>query len=169
MKFFDKKESENTNQPYVPATTGGYTQPSPAPEPPKAPSSPMRPVGQTTLGPNCSIKGDLKCDENLLVQGVVEGSIETTRDVTIGPEGKVRASIRASNVVISGIVIGNVTALNKVDLAPSGQLQGNIRAPKLSIAESALFKGSIDMSPPDPVSDRTEKERKVQPQLQPNP
>ena len=81
--------------------------------------------------------------------------METTKDVFVGPEGMVRANIRAANIVISGKVHGDIVATNKVDLAPSAQLQGNIHAPKLAIAESALFKGSIDMSAPGPsASDR---------------
>jgi cytoskeletal protein CcmA (bactofilin family) len=77
----------------------------------------------------------------------------------VGPEGKVFANIKAGNVTISGKVIGNVTASGKVNLAPAGLLQGNIHAPKLAIAESALFRGSIDMRPQEHPASAEREER----------
>lgn len=119
-------------------------------------------VNQTVIGSSLMIKGDVTSEEDILVHGFVEGSIETSGDVIVGPEGKVFASIKANNVSISGKVIGNVNASNKVNLAPSGLLQGNIRAPKLSIAEAALFRGNIDMRPAETAapSEREEYPRK---------
>lgn len=157
MKFFDpKKKDEYPGQDSTPAPA--WTPPSYQTMPVvegKTPSSPARTVNsQTIIGNTLSVKGDIKSEENITIHGMVEGTIDTTMDVVVGQEGRVRAAIRANNVTISGAVVGNVTAMNKVDLAPTGQLQGNIRAPKLSIAESALFKGSIDMSPPDAASER---------------
>jgi len=117
---------------------------------------------QTIFGSSVMIKGDVMSEEDILVHGFVEGNIETSQDVIVGPEGKVFANIKASNVTISGKVIGNVTASGKVTLAPAGLLQGNIRAPKLSIAESSLFRGSIDMRPQEhpASSEREERPRK---------
>lgn len=153
MKFFDPKKKDEFPGQQTTAPAGlGYQ--SPAPAEVKAPSAPPRSATQTLLGSSLTIKGDIRSEENITIHGTVEGTIETTHDIVVGQEGKVRAAIRASNVVISGTVIGNVTATNKVDLTSSAQLQGNIRAPKLSIAESALFKGSIDMSAPDAVSSK---------------
>lgn len=158
MKFFDpKKKDEFPGQTQTPSPAPQSYQPSTpsyAPAESRTPSAPARSVTQTVIGSSVNVKGDIRSEENITVHGIVEGTIDTTHDVLVGPEGKVRATIRASNVTISGAVIGNVTATNKVDLLASGQLQGNIRAPKLSIAESALFKGSIDMSAPDAVSEK---------------
>ena len=111
---------------------------------------------QTVLGTGLIIRGDIQSEDSITVEGVVEGTIVCARDVLVGPHGKLRASIRANNVTISGRVVGDVSATNKVELAPAGQLQGNIRSPKLSIAETALFKGNIDMSSTD-VSSRDDK------------
>jgi Integral membrane protein CcmA involved in cell shape determination len=114
---------------------------------------------QTVIGSSLMIKGDVMSEEDILVHGFVEGNIETSGDVIVGPEGKVFANIKASNVTISGKVIGNVTASGKVNLSPAGLLQGNIRAPKLSIAESALFRGAIDMRPQEHPSSSEREER----------
>lgn len=158
MKFFDpKKKDEFPGQATPVPAAPSYYPPAPSDMRVNAPAAPQRSVTQTVIGSSLSIQGDIRSEENITVHGVVEGTIDTTQDVLIGPEGKVRATIRAANVTISGAVIGNVTATNKVDLMASGQLQGNIRAPKLSIAESALFKGSIDMSAPEPASETASK------------
>jgi cytoskeletal protein CcmA (bactofilin family) len=108
-------------------------------------------TSQTLVGRSLNVKGDITAEENITIEGIVEGTIETTRDVIIAADGRVRADIRATTVVISGRVKGNVFATNKVDLTASGQLEGNIQSPKLAIAESAMFKGSIDMSAPPSI------------------
>ncbi len=113
------------------------------------------------------MRGDLTADEHLHIEGVVDGTIETTTDVIVGTEGRVNANIRAATVLIHGRVIGDVMATNKVELTSTALLQGNIRAPKLAIAELAMFKGSIDMRPAEePVPSREKKEKKTPVQLE---
>jgi cytoskeletal protein CcmA (bactofilin family) len=161
MKFFDKKENNmNHNEPPVPPPAQPaskpaevkYQPPAPAPAattaPAPAPNIAQRRGSNTVIGPNLTVRGDISADENITIEGTVEGTIETTNDVIIAPDGKVRADIRANTITVSGRVKGNMFATNKVDLTSTGQLEGNIQAPKLAIAESAMFKGSIDMSPP---------------------
>jgi cytoskeletal protein CcmA (bactofilin family) len=142
-----------------------YAPKPPAPTPTPAPVTVQAPVittpvtsptVATVLGTGLIIRGDIQSEDSITVEGVVEGTIVSSRDVVVGPHGKLRASIRTNNVTISGRVVGDVTATNKVELAPAGQLQGNIRSPKLSIAETALFKGNIDMSGTD-LSSRDDK------------
>jgi cytoskeletal protein CcmA (bactofilin family) len=130
----------------------------PVPEFPK--SAPVaRSVGKTLIGNSVTIRGDITSEENLQIEGVVDGSIESSNDVHVGVEGRVNASIRANNIMIQGRVIGDIAASNRVELAPSALLQGNIRAPKLAIAETALFKGSIDMRPRETSPARESKEK----------
>ncbi|HEV8578295.1 MAG TPA: polymer-forming cytoskeletal protein, partial [Thermoanaerobaculia bacterium] len=89
----------------------------PAPELPKtAPVS--KPTGKTLIGKSVIIRGDITSEENLQIEGVVDGSIETSNDVLVGSEGRVNATIRAGNIVIQGRVIGDVSATNRVELAP---------------------------------------------------
>jgi cytoskeletal protein CcmA (bactofilin family) len=139
----------------------------PAPEVPKsAPVVTPSPVnakatGKTLIGNSVVIRGDITSDENLQIEGVVDGSVDATNDVIVGHEGRVNATIRAVNVIIQGRVVGDVTASNRVELAPSALLEGNIRAPKLSIAETAKFRGSVDMRPKEsgPAREAKEKEK----------
>ena len=136
------------------------TQTIPAPEAPKPSSPVVKPTGKTLIGNSVIIRGDITSEENLQIEGVVDGSIETKNDVMVGTEGRVSATIRAANILSQGRVIGDVTATNRVELAPSALLQGNIRAPKLAISETALFKGSIDMRPREAASPARESKEK---------
>ena len=122
-------------------------------------------VGNTLIGNTVIIRGEITSEENLQIEGVVDGSIESSGDIHVGSEGRVNASIRATNIVIHGRVIGDCTATNKLELASSALLQGNIRAPKLSIADTALFKGTVDMRPREApvVKDSKEKKESIAP------
>jgi len=133
------------------------TMPLPVPEPAK----PAR-TGKTLIGNSVIIRGEITSEENLQIEGVVDGSVESSSDVMVGTEGRVNATIRAVNITIHGRVIGDCIASNKLELAPSALLQGNIRSPKVSIAEKALFKGSIDMRPAEATPVREVKEKKEQ-------
>lgn len=113
----------------------------PRPDPP-APRGDSRPA---VIGPKVRIQGELAGEEDVVVEGRVDGRITVTKGLRIGPAGQVNAEISAQHVAIAGRVVGNVTAVDRVELLPSGYLEGNIRAPKIVIAEGAQFKGSVDM------------------------
>lgn len=103
------------------------------------------------IGPNIRIQGELSGDEDLVVEGRVEGKISVTKGLRIGPQAQINAEVKAHHVVIAGRVVGNVVAVDKVEILPSGILEGNIRAPKIAIAEGAQFKGSVDMGGKTPA------------------
>ena len=104
----------------------------------------MEPVGK--IGKSIFIRGELSGNEDLTIEGHVEGKIELRQNVlTIGPNGRIKAQVFAKSVVILGEVTGNVTASEKVDLRDNGSVDGDIAAPRVAIAEGAHFRGSIDM------------------------
>jgi cytoskeletal protein CcmA (bactofilin family) len=98
------------------------------------------------IGNQIKINGELSGDEDVTVEGRVEGQINLKRTLTIGPSGNVTATVHAKSIVIAGRVVGDVSADEKVELVASGSLEGNIRAPKIVISEGAHFKGSVDMT-----------------------
>jgi len=99
----------------------------------------------TNLKESVSIKGELIVDEDLTVEGRVEGRIEVgDHNVRIGPNGKVNAEIHAKSVIITGSVIGDIFASELVEIKLSGSVVGNVRCQRISIADNAKFKGSID-------------------------
>jgi len=110
--------------------------------------APPRPGPTTTcvVGANTTIKGEILGDEDVVVEGRVEGQIRIARELRVGPGGKVKASISAQSVVVSGEVEGDCEATGRVEIQASGRLSGNIRAPRIVIAEGAIFRGNSDMS-----------------------
>ena len=98
------------------------------------------------LGPTLYFKGDLSAEEDLLIQGRVEGSVTHTQRLTVGAQGTVKANIRAALIVVEGTVDGDLTADRSVVVKESAKVCGNIFAPAVSIQEGASFSGSIDMN-----------------------
>jgi cytoskeletal protein CcmA (bactofilin family) len=106
-----------------------------------------------TIGKAVKINGQIFTKEDLYVDGDVEGTIEShDNKVTIGPNGRVQAGIRAREVVILGQVQGNVEASDKVDIRKDAKLVGDIITSRISIEDGALFKGSIDIKKAEPKS-----------------
>jgi cytoskeletal protein CcmA (bactofilin family) len=148
------------NKPAEPAASPAPAQP-PRPMTPPAPPaaathhpapagapSPVRTVSPTlcVLGANTTIKGEILGDEDVVIEGTVEGQIRIGRELRIGQGGKVRATVSAQSVVVSGEMQGDCEAHTRVEIQATGRLIGNIRAPKIVIAEGAVFRGNSDMS-----------------------
>ena len=124
--------------------------PAPAPKPEATPEVPaererVAPGRASTLGATLRIKGDLVADEDLVIQGQVEGSILHTRSLTIGSQGKVRGDIRARRIVVEGSVEGNLYALENVSLRPGATVRGDIYAAAVAMEGGARLIGRIDM------------------------
>jgi len=123
----------------------------PMPEPAATPvySSPETGKGGrivVNIGSSIQIKGELQGDEDLTIDGRIEGKIDLREhNLTIGPNGKIRADLYAKTILIAGEVAGNAFAAERVEIAPSGRLTGDITAPRITIADGAHFKGSVDM------------------------
>jgi cytoskeletal protein CcmA (bactofilin family) len=132
-----------------------------APEPPPSRSS-FETVARThsdsglvNIGPSIFIKGELSGDEDLTIEGRVEGKIELkSHNLTIGPKGKISAQLHANAVIIRGEVTGNVFARERVEIADTGRLSGDITSPRIVISDGAQFRGSVDMSKGSDASSR---------------
>ena len=98
------------------------------------------------IGKSVVIKGELSGSEDLYVDGEVEGSIELhDHNLTVGPNGRIRASVNAKEVIIQGRVDGNVTGTDRVELRKSAVLAGDIVTQRIVIEDGAYFKGGIDI------------------------
>lgn len=108
--------------------------------------------GIATIGRSIRIKGDVTGDEDLLIQGHVDGSVKLEQHaVTVGANGRVHASISARIVTVEGEVEGNLTAEERVVLRSSARVQGDIEAPRVVLEDGASFRGGIDMGEPAPA------------------
>lgn len=100
----------------------------------------------TTIGRSLAIRGELTSQDDLMIEGRVEGPvIMRTGTLTIGPEARLRSDIRGVRIVIRGRVDGNVTATERIELHPSASVTGSLSANLVVIAEGATFNGGIDM------------------------
>jgi cytoskeletal protein CcmA (bactofilin family) len=99
----------------------------------------------STLGATLRFKGDLVADEDLVIQGQVEGSILHTRSLTIGAQGRMRGDIRARRIVVEGNVEGNLYALESVNLRRGATVRGDVFAASVAIDDGARLTGRIDM------------------------
>jgi cytoskeletal protein CcmA (bactofilin family) len=125
-----------------------HPEPAPAPPRPAAPPAEARRAERATatVGPSIFIKGDLSGDEDLVIEGRVEGKIDLKQhNVTIGKNGRVRADVFGNTVVVEGEVDGNLFAQQQAILRQSGAVRGNITAPRVMLEDGSRFRGSIDM------------------------
>lgn len=100
------------------------------------------------IGPSIVIKGEVSGEEDLVVQGRVEGTIDLkSNEVSVGQSGQVRADVKAKVIKIEGEVTGDLTGLENVVISRSGNVRGNIVSPRVTLEDGAIFKGSIDMDP----------------------
>jgi cytoskeletal protein CcmA (bactofilin family) len=97
----------------------------------------------TLIGPEMVLKGELVSEENIRLQGRVEGNISTSGSLLIEPTGQVKGDITAENVIVEGSVEGTVIAAQKFELRTSGRIQGDIRASVVAIAENSFLRGRV--------------------------
>lgn len=100
----------------------------------------------SVIGPTLVFKGELSADEDLVIQGTIEGTIaHHKKNLTVGKEGRVKADINAASVVIDGHVDGDIHGDEFVELSRGAVVRGNIFSPRIKMADGARFNGSIDM------------------------
>lgn len=137
--MWKKDEAQSGDQP----TASPSRQTDEAPS--RKPGSPQR----AAIGRSIRIRGEVSGDEDLLVQGEVDGSVSLGKhQVTVGDDGRVKASIAARLVIVEGRVEGDVTAEEQVILRASARVEGDIAAPRVVIEDGARFRGSVDMGDP---------------------
>lgn len=104
--------------------------------------------GSAAIGASIRIRGDVTGDENLIIQGEIEGTITVHgHNVTISKTGKVKANIQATQIIVEGELAGDMLGVEKVIIRDTGNVHGNIVAPRVTLEDGALFKGSIEMEP----------------------
>ncbi len=107
---------------------------------------PIRPNNVSVIGPTLVFKGDLVADEDLVIEGRIDGTIaHHKKHLTVGKQGQVRADIHASSVIIEGRLVGDIHGDTVVSLASSADVTGDIFCGRIVIEDGARFKGKIDM------------------------
>ena len=110
--------------------------------PPAAPASgtPAR------LGSSLHVKGEISGNEDLHVDGSVEGLVSLEdRKFTVGPSAKVTADVVAREIVVYGNVKGNLRARDRIEIKKDGSVVGDLTTARIMIEDGAYFKGSIEI------------------------
>jgi len=116
------------------------------PPPPVAP----RKSGSSVVGPSLLVQGDVSGEEDLVIQGRLEGSVNLNKNqVTVGKDGRVHATINAQSIRVEGTVEGELRGREQIIVTRTGSVHGNIVAPRVSLEDGCRFKGAIDMESPD--------------------
>jgi len=114
----------------------------------RAESSGRASGSSAVIGASIRVDGKLRGDEDLLIEGQVEGTVELKKNsVTIGAQGQVVADIYAHSIFVEGRMEGNLVASEKIVIRKSAQIKGSMTAPRISLEDGARFNGSIDMDP----------------------
>jgi len=112
----------------------------------------IRPLGATAdratarLGPSLHVKGEISGNEDLLIDGSVEGLVQLDeRKLTVGATAKLTADIIAREVVVYGTVKGNLRAKDRIEIKKDGSVNGDLTTARIMIEDGAYFKGSIEI------------------------
>lgn len=161
--MWNKKRDEEPPRPtYTPPRPNPAPIAAPDPIEPKKEITPVSsmPMGKyeppsnssaATIGKAVKVVGQIYSREDLYVDGEIEGTVEALEHkLTIGPNGAVRAGVKAREVVALGTIQGNVEAHDKIEIRKEAKLVGDIRTARIIIEDGAYFKGSIDIVKPEP-------------------
>ncbi len=102
--------------------------------------------GFANIGKSVVIKGDISGNEDIYVDGQVDGSIQLVgNSLTIGPNGRVHASVAAKNVTVGGSLEGNIHAAERTEMRKSAVVNGDVQTRRIAIEEGAYFKGKLEI------------------------
>ncbi|MEW5909807.1 MAG: polymer-forming cytoskeletal protein [Thermodesulfobacteriota bacterium] len=102
--------------------------------------------GKTVISEKISIEGDIRGQENLVIEGSMKGKIELeNHQVKVGPKGRVEGQIVSENAIISGHFIGNIYAAGKVKITKEANFSGEIKAKSISVEDGAYLKAIIEL------------------------
>lgn len=112
-------------------------------------AQPAQSKNVSVIGPTVVFKGELSADEDLIIEGHIEGTIaHHKKHLTVGRQGRVKADIHASSVIVLGQVMGNIHSEGMVSLAKGSEVTGDITCGRIAMEDGARFKGRIDMGTP---------------------
>ncbi len=107
---------------------------------------PVQSKNVSVIGPTMVFKGELSADEDLIIEGQIEGTIaHHQKHLTVGKQGRVKADIHASSVIVLGQLVGDIHSNGMVSLAKGADVTGNIYCARIVMEDGARFKGKIDM------------------------
>ncbi len=104
-------------------------------------------TGKNLLSADVEIKGSIKFQNELIIDGKVEGEITSTGILTVGENAEIRGEIKTKSVTVLGKVHGNITVDERCELKGRAVLQGDLKAARLVIEDGATFVGKSEVTP----------------------
>lgn len=98
------------------------------------------------IGSGLVIRGELQGQEDLIIEGTVEGTITMEKNLTIEEGGKIKANIETETITVRGEVVGDLVARDKISVHRGARITGDMKAPRIEIEDGAYYKGNIIMS-----------------------
>jgi cytoskeletal protein CcmA (bactofilin family) len=103
---------------------------------------------RNVLSSDVEIKGTVKFQHDLIVDGKIDGDIQSAGNLTIGENARIKAEVKTGSVIVYGKVHGNLTAIERVELKSSAEVVGDIKAKTLTIEAGAIFVGKSTVGTP---------------------
>ena len=138
---FPDRPASGTGSFGAPSASGGFGAPRPMP------AEEVEPSRVPVLGKTLLFRGELTAEEDVCLQGRVEGSIRHARNLIIGTDGSVLGDVYAAHLTVEGLVEGDLHGSEAVIVRATAQVRGNIYAPRVGIMEGATFNGRVEMDP----------------------
>jgi cytoskeletal protein CcmA (bactofilin family) len=112
-----------------------------------APPAPVLETPRITaaFGKTMKVRGEIYCEEELYLDGEIEGTLEVRNRLTIGPNGKIRANVKVKELVVSGSIQGDVEAADRIAIKKGASIVGDVKTAGIVIEDGAYFKGGIDI------------------------
>ena len=112
--------------------------------------TPSKDEFSTIIGADAQFKGDLSFQGGVRIDGLFEGTIQTSGRVLVSKGGRLKAEVKAGGIAVEGQVDGNLHAEDRVELRATAQLRGDLKAAKLLVVEGATFVGRCEVGTPSP-------------------
>ena len=100
---------------------------------------------ETIIAPSVKVEGDLVSQGNVLIEGIVEGSLRTERDLRVGERARISADVSATNATVAGEVRGNIVIAEKLELEPTARIFGDVKTKIFIVSNGAMVNGKIVM------------------------
>ena len=119
---------------------------------------------ETVIGPSIKVEGDFMSRGNIIVEGHVNGSVKTTRNLRIGENAVIQANVEAENAIIAGTVEGNIAIVNNLEVLSSARVSGDVTTGRLTIQDGAYFSGNCKMKTDEnkKINEETQKDENDQ-------
>lgn len=125
---------------------------------------PIREAGhepETVIAASVKLEGDFSSAGNVLIEGVVEGSLRTERDLRVGERARISADVHAANAVVAGEVHGNLNVGERLELEPTAHVYGDIFTKVIVVASGAQINGRLNMGSETAIDERPARAKKA--------